>query len=82
MQLRNVRCTKDSSMQGGVLVSRMLLSFVTNLQDDTKDSSMRCDVLVFWDATIFCNNFMPDAAGAATAKRRFSKTEKHFGPSF
>jgi hypothetical protein len=26
-----------------------------------------------------CKNFMPDAAGAATAKRRFSKTEKHFG---
>jgi hypothetical protein len=26
-------------------------------------------------------NFMPDAARAATAKRRFSKTEKHFGPS-
>ena len=36
----------------------MLLSFVTSLQDDTKDSSMRgCDVLVFWDATIFCNKF-------------------------
>jgi hypothetical protein len=26
--------------------------------------------------------FMPDAAGAATGKRRISKTEKHFGPSF
>ncbi len=23
----------------------------------TKDSSMRADVLAFWDATIFCNNF-------------------------
>ncbi len=27
--------------------------FVTTLQDAYKDSSMRCDVLVFWDATIF-----------------------------
>jgi hypothetical protein len=23
----------------------------------TKDSSMRCDVLILWDAIIFCNNF-------------------------
>jgi hypothetical protein len=35
----------------------MLVSFVTTLQDDSKDSSMRCDVLVFWDAMIFCNTF-------------------------
>jgi hypothetical protein len=36
-----------------------------------------CDVMcwVFWDAMIFCNNFM-------LLKRRFSKTKKHFGPSF
>jgi hypothetical protein len=50
--------------------SGMLCSFVTTLQDDTKHSSMRGDVLVFWDA-----KFM-------LPKRRFSKTEKHFGPSF
>ncbi len=35
--------------------SGMLLSFVTTLQDDYK-INMWCDVLVFWDATIFCNN--------------------------
>ncbi len=39
--------------------SGMLWSFVTTLQDDTKDSSMRwCDVCwFFWDAMIFCDNF-------------------------
>jgi hypothetical protein len=31
-------------------------------------------MLVFWDATIFCNNFM-------LPKRRFWKPGKHFGPS-
>jgi hypothetical protein len=37
---------------------RMLLSFVTTLQDDTEDSS-NCDVMgwFFWDAMIFCDNF-------------------------
>ncbi len=37
--------------------SRMLWSFLTTLQDDSKDSSNMWYVLVFWDATIFCNNF-------------------------
>jgi hypothetical protein len=45
--------TKDSSMMRCVDFSGMLLSFVTTLQDDYK----RYDVFVFWDATIFCNNF-------------------------
>jgi hypothetical protein len=46
--------TKDSRNMRCVGFSGMRLSFVTTLQDDTKDSR---DVLVFWDATIFCNNF-------------------------
>ncbi len=48
----------------------------------TKDSSMRCDVLgflgcyyLFWDATIFCSNFMPP-------KRRFWKAEQKIGCVF
>jgi hypothetical protein len=46
--------TKDSSIRGDALVSGMLLSAVTTLQDDYEESIMRC--VGFWDATIFCNN--------------------------
>jgi hypothetical protein len=51
--------TKDSSMRINDAMcwfSGMLRSFVTTLQDDYKIITT-CDVLVFWDATIFCNNF-------------------------
>ncbi len=36
---------------------------------------MRCDALVFLDATVFCNNFM-------LPKRRFWKSERTFGNAF
>ncbi len=54
--------------------------FVTTLQDDSKDSSnIWYGVFVFWDATIFCNNF---ASKFMLSKRRFWKTEQKIGRVF
>jgi hypothetical protein len=52
---RNIAC--DAMCDAMCWFSGLLLSFVTTLQDDSKDSRMRGDVLLFWDAMIFRNNF-------------------------
>ena len=41
----------------------------------TKDSRMRCDVLVSWDAAIFCSNFMHP-------NEDFGRPNKHFRVRF
>jgi hypothetical protein len=58
------------------------LDVLQNVVDIEASNSRRRLAPPFGRISLDLGNFMPEAAGAATAKRRFSKPEKRFEPSF